>query len=69
MEYPISTVEKMLKRSRMRVSREAVLEFGQLLEEITADIASEADANAKRNKRKTVSVEDVIKAEKKILLM
>jgi histone H3/H4 len=44
-----------------------VLEFAQLLEEITADIASESDANAKRNGRKTVSAEDVAAAEKKIL--
>jgi len=67
MEYPVSSVEKMLKRSGLRVSKDAVMEFAQLLEEITADIASESDANAKRNGRKTVSIEDVVAAERKIV--
>lgn len=67
MEYPLAAVEKILKKGGMRVGEDAVKEFGKLLEEITADIASEADANAKRNKRKTVSREDVVVAYKKIV--
>ena len=66
MEYPLAVVEKILKKSGMRVGEDAVKEFTQLLEEITVDIASEADANAKRNKRKTVGREDVVVAYKKI---
>ena len=66
MEYPLAAAEKILKKTGMRVGEDAVVEFIKLLEEITADIASEADANAKRNKRKTVGREDVITAYKKI---
>ncbi|MEM5814559.1 MAG: NFYB/HAP3 family transcription factor subunit [Candidatus Aenigmatarchaeota archaeon] len=67
MEYPIAAAEKMLKRANMRVGDDAVKEFCQLLEEITADIASEAAANAQRAKRKTVTAEDVAAAKRKIL--
>jgi len=67
MEYPLAAAEKMLKRVNMRVSEGAVKEFAQLLEEITVDIASEAAANAKRAKRKTVGRADVIAAKRKIL--
>ncbi len=51
----------------MRIGDDAVKEFAQLLEEITADIASEAAANAQRAKRKTVSAEDIAAAKRKIL--
>ena len=47
MQIPLATAEKILKRSNMRVSNDAVKEFAQLLEEITFDIASEAVAIAK----------------------
>ena len=47
MEYPLAAAKKMLKRTRMRVGDDAVREFAQLLEEMTADIASEAAAIAK----------------------
>ena len=48
----MSPVEKTLKKVHMRVSDDAVKELTQLLEEITADIASEAAAEANRAKRK-----------------
>jgi len=67
MEYPLASAEKMLKRANMRIGDDAVKEFAQLLEEITADIASEAAANAQRAKRKTVSAEDIAAAKRKIL--
>lgn len=67
MEYPRAAAEKILKRSNMRIGDDAVKEFCQLLEEITADIASEAAANAQRAKRKTVSAEDIATAKRKIL--
>ncbi len=67
MEYPLAAVERILRKSNMRVSESAVKEFTQLLEEITIDIASEAAANAKRSKRKTVGKLDIAAAKRKIL--
>jgi histone H3/H4 len=67
MQIPLATAEKILKRSNMRVSKDAVKEFSQLLEEITADIACEAVAIAKSKRRKTVKLEDVLQAKRKIL--
>ena len=67
MEFPLSPVEKTLKKVHMRVSDDAVKELTQLLEEITADIASEAAADANRAKRKTVSASDINAAKRKIL--
>lgn len=66
MEVPLSPVEKILKRAGMRVSDEAVTEFANLLEEVIADIAAEAVANAKSAGRKTVSGEDVRIAKRRI---
>ena len=67
MEIPLAAAERMLKKGNMRVSDQAILEFATLLEETTADIASEADASAKRARRKTVGAEDVREAKRKIL--
>lgn len=67
MEYPLAAAERLLKKANMRVSEDAVKEFAELLEEITVDIASEAAANAKRNKRKTVGRVDIAAAKRKIL--
>ena len=67
MEYPLAEVERMLKKNNLRVGEDAVKEFAKLLEEITVDIASEADAAAHSAKRKTVTKEDIIVAKKKIL--
>ena len=67
MQIPLATAEKILKRSNMRVSKDAVEEFAQLIEEITFDMASEAIANAKSNNRKTVKLEDVCKAKRKVI--
>ena len=67
MQIPLATAEKILKKSNMRVSKDAVKEFSQLLEEITTDIASEAVAIAKSKRRKTVKLEDVVQAKRKIL--
>jgi histone H3/H4 len=66
MEIPLAPVEKILKKSHMRVSDESVEEFAILLEEIISDIASEAAAIAKSKGRKTVLAEDVIEAKRKI---
>ncbi len=67
MEYPLAAAEEILKKGGMRAGEDAVKEFAKLLEEITADIASEAAANARRANRKTVSREDVAAARKKLL--
>ena len=67
MEYPRAAAERILKKANMRVSEDAIKEFAELLEEITVDIASEAAANAKRNKRKTVGKLDIAAAKRKIL--
>lgn len=66
MELPLAPVEKILKKSNMRVSDDAVKEFANLLEEITSDISCEAAAIAKGNGRKTVLAEDVSAARRKI---
>ena len=66
MDLPLAPIEKILKRSNMRISDDAVKEFAMLLEEITSDIAAEATAIAKSEGRKTVLIEDVIKAKGKI---
>lgn len=62
MPYPKAVMEKLLKKSNMRVSRKAVEEFGELLEEITIDLTSEAISNAKLSGRKTILAEDIKKA-------
>jgi histone H3/H4 len=67
MELPLAPIEKILKKSNMRVSDDAVKEFAVLLEELTTDISSEACAIAKSNKRKTVLPEDVAAARRKIV--
>jgi len=66
MDLPLTSAEKILKKSNMRISDEAVKEFAILLEEIISDVASEAAAIAKSEGRKTVIVEDVQKARRKI---
>jgi histone H3/H4 len=47
MDLPLTPVEKILKKSNMRISDGAVKEFATLLEEITSDIAAEAASIAK----------------------
>jgi len=66
MELPLAPVEKILKKSNMRISDDAVKEFAILLEELTADVAAEAAAVAKSKGRKTVIAEDVLEARRKI---
>jgi len=66
MDLPLASVEKILKKTGMRVSNEAVKEFAQLLEETIADISAEAVAIAKSEGRKTVTAKDVLAAKKKI---
>ena len=66
MDLPLAPIEKILKKSNMRVSDDAVKEFAILLEEITSDIASEATAIAKSEGRKTVLAKDILEARRKI---
>ena len=66
MDLPLAPVERILKRSNMRVSEEAVEEFTRVLEELISDIAAEACTIAKKNRRKTVTIEDVVEARRKI---
>lgn len=66
MDLPLATAEKILKKSNMRISDEAVKEFAMLLEEITSDIAAEAAAIAKSEGRKTVNANDILQARRKI---
>ncbi len=62
----MAPVERILKKSKMRISDEAVEEFAMVLEELIADVAAEACTEAKKNGRKTVILEDVIEARRKI---
>ena len=66
MDLPLACAEKILKKSNLRVSDDAVKEFATLLEEITADIAAEAAAIAKSEKRKTVLAKDILAARRKV---
>lgn len=66
MELPVAPCERVLKKTRMRVSDDASKEFAQLLEETAIDIVSEAAAIAKSKSRATVKKEDIIAAKKKI---
>jgi histone H3/H4 len=66
MDLPLASAEKILKKSNMRISDDAVKEFTTLLEELAADIASEAAAVAKSEKRKTVLAKDILEARRKI---
>jgi len=66
MDMPLAPVEKILKRTNMRISDDAVKEFAILLEELTSDVAAEAAAIAKSRGRKTVLAEDVAAARRKI---
>ncbi len=67
LELPLAPVEKILKRTHMRVSEGAVKEFTLFIEQIVADIAAEAVARAKRDNRKTVQVSDIKAAKKRLL--
>jgi histone H3/H4 len=67
MELSKACAERILRRTAMRVSEAAVREFAILLEEVTADLAAEAAATAKRAGRKTVLVEDVRAAQRKLI--
>lgn len=66
MDLPLAPIERLLKRTNMRVSKDAILEFENLLEEIIADIAADAVAEAKRDKKSTVSAEHVRKVVSKL---
>jgi len=67
MQLPIAPCERVLKKTRMRVSDDASKEFAMLLEEITVDVSSEAAAIAKSKGNATVQREDIIAAKRKIL--
>ncbi|MBN2203358.1 MAG: NFYB/HAP3 family transcription factor subunit [Candidatus Aenigmarchaeota archaeon] len=67
MEIPLACAEKILKRTNMRVSKDAISEFSALLEETATDIASEAVAIAKSKGRATVKLEDISRAKRKLL--
>jgi len=66
MDLPLTSAEKILKKSNMRVSDDAVKEFATLLEDIISDLASEAAAIAKSEGRKTILASDVLGAKRKI---
>lgn len=65
-ELPLAPVERIIRnQGAKRVSQKAVEEFTEVLEEIAADIAAEANALAKHADRKTVKGEDVRLAKRK----
>ncbi len=66
MDISLASAEKILKKTNMRVSKNAVKEFANVLEEIISDIAAESVAIAKSKGRKTVLLEDVLEAKRKI---
>jgi histone H3/H4 len=66
MDIPLASAEKILKKSNMRISDDAIKEFATFLEELTSDISAEAAAIAKSKGRKTILAEDVAEAKRKI---
>ena len=64
MDLPLAPVERLLKRTKMRVSKDAVSEFAMFLEEIICDVSSEAARIAKARRKRTISVKDIKIAEK-----
>ena len=66
MEISIESAKKILKKTKMDVTEEASREFAKLLEEITADFASEAAAIANREKKKSVSKSEIRKVKKEL---
>ncbi len=67
MDFPLAPVKKMLRKTHMRIGKNAVLEFAKLLEEISTDISYEAVRIAMSEKRKTVSSKDIKLARKRII--
>ncbi len=67
MDLPLAPVERILKRTHMRISDGAIKEFTRLLEETIADIAAEAATQAKAKRRKTIQREDVLSAKRNLL--
>lgn len=67
MELPVAPIERILRRTNMRVSDKAVSEFTVLLEEIATDIVAEAAAGAARAGRKTISAADIAAARRRLL--
>ena len=67
MEISLKDAESILKKGGMKADKLAAMEFAQLLEEIIADIASEAATRAKKGKRKVVAATDVRAAVKQVL--
>ena len=67
MDLPLAPVEKILKRTHMRVSDGAIKEFTQFLEEIISDISAEAVTSSKRAGRKTVQISDIKAAKKRLI--
>ncbi len=59
MDLPLTPVKRILEKTGMRISKGAVEEFAQVLEEIISDISSEAVALAKSSGRKTVTIHDI----------
>ena len=67
MDIPMAAAESILRKTNMRVSKDAVEEFAGLLEEIATDMASEAVTIAKNKKRATIQLDDVCQAKRKML--
>ena len=63
MEFSISKMKEIVKdQGDKRVSEEAAEELRKVLEVFAGDVAEEAVAISKENKRKTVRAEDIRKA-------
>ncbi len=64
-ELPLAPVKKILKKSGAnRISKDAVIAFAKLLEDVAADVAAEAVVMAEHAGRKTVVRKDVKLARK-----
>lgn len=64
-ELPIAPLKRILQNAgAKRVSEDAAVEFGKILEEVGEDLATRANQLAKHAGRKTVKAEDVALAAK-----
>lgn len=60
-------IEKLFKKAKVKASKSAISELGQLLEEITTDIVSEAYAVSRRAGKKKITKADIQIVRKELL--
>jgi DNA-binding protein len=59
-DLPIAAIDRLIRKAGAeRVSEEAAIELGKIIEEVAIDISKQAIDLAKHAKRKTITSEDI----------